>query len=272
MKHRRGNKALSPVVSTVVITGTIIMLVTVVLVFANNFLSIKMAESDFNAAKQFMQTVGLQVDDVAWIIGRAETARFSSRYGQVILHQLALNYTIYVNTTTPNVKFFTAKTGIICFNMPTSQYSVGNNYFELIYPSSNSFLLSGASAPVARVFTVEKIPTFDGSYVRVVVVPIIRMVNLTIDQANYVRLYLPILSKGDATSKNYPTVTLTGESFHIQRKENVTGIKIVVSFPFVDFDNSFFNFAQEVELIRLTGSSILDINVGGVDVDLGAHP
>ncbi|MEM2102253.1 MAG: hypothetical protein QXM22_01910 [Candidatus Bathyarchaeia archaeon] len=253
------------------------MLVTVVLVFANNFLSVRMAESDFNAAKQFMRTVGLQVDDVAWIIGRTETARYSSRYGQVVLQQLALNYTVYLNYTKGsyqyiNAKNFTVKTGIICFNMPTSQYSIGNNFFELIYPSSNSFLLNGASAPVARVFTVEKLPMFDGSYVRVVVVPIIRMVNLTIGQTNYVRLYLPVLSKGDATSKNYPTVTLTGESFHVKRIENVTGIKVVVSFPFVDFNNSFFNFAQEVELIRLTGTSVLDINVGGVDVDLGVHP
>jgi len=64
-------------------TGTVVALISVALVFANNLLSVRMAESEFNSAIQVMQTVGLQIDDVAWVIGRTETARYSSRYGDV---------------------------------------------------------------------------------------------------------------------------------------------------------------------------------------------
>ena len=275
VRFRRDRRGLSPVISSVIITGTIVALLTVVVIFANNFLWARIAESDFDAAKQFMQTVGLQIDDVAWVIGRTETARFSSRYGNVVLKP-ALNYTIYINTTMQsNVKLYTNITNIICFNMPISQYTLGNGYFELIYPSaSNGFLLSGASVPVAKIFAVEKVPMNDGSFVRVVAVPIIRMINLTIGDTNYVRLYLPVLLEGETIGRSQ-SVTLTGESisnFIIGgEEESVTAIKIEANFPLAGFDSSFFNFSQTLELIQASEETILELYIGAVDVGLGVH-
>jgi len=269
-RRSRGDKAVSPAISSVIITGVMVALITVALAFASNFLLLRMAESEFNSAKQFMQTLGLQIDDVAWVIGRTETARYSSKYGDVAFEH-ALNYTIYINTTTQsNQKFYTNTTGIICFNMPVSQYSVGNSYFEWIYPSSNSsFLLSGASAPAARIFAVEKLPMADGSFVRVVVVPTIRMLNLSIGNTNYIRLYLPVLLEGEAPRLSQ-SVTMTGETV-FKMGETVTGIKIKANFPVTGFDNFFFNFPQTVELISLTGDTVLELYVGGVDVAFGVH-
>jgi hypothetical protein len=240
-------------------TGTVVALISVALVFANNLLSVKMAESEFNSAMQVMQTVGLQIDDVAWVIGRTETVRYSSRYGDVAFES-ALNYTIYINTTTQsNQRLYTATTGILCFNMPISQYSVGNNYYELIYPS-----------PVARVFAVEMLPIGAKSFVRVVVAPTIRMLNSPIGDTSYVRLYLPVLSEGNAT-KRYQSITLTGESV-FKLGESVTGIKVEVDFPLPGFDNSFFHFSKTVETISLTGKTVVELFVGEVDVALGVHP
>jgi len=231
-----------------------------------------MAESEFNSAIQVMQTVGLQIDDVAWVIGRTETVRYSSRYGDVAFES-ALNYTIYINTTTQlNQKLYTTTTGILCFNMPVSQYSVGNNYYELIYPSVyEGLLLKGASAPVARVFAVEKLPMGGKSFVRVVVAPTIRMLTSTIGETNYIRLYLPVLSEGNAT-KRYQSITLAGESVS-KVGESVTGIKVEVDFPLLDFgfNESFFGFSETVEQISLT-ESVLELYVGEVDVALGVHP
>jgi hypothetical protein len=273
-KRLGSSKAVSPAVSAVIMTGTVVALISVALVFANNLLSVKMAESEFNSAMQVMQTVGLQIDDVAWVIGRTETVRYSSRYGDVAFES-ALNYTIYINTTDPeeppNQILYTTTTGILCFNMPVSQYSVGNNYYELIYPSvGEGLLLKGASAPVARVFAVEMLPMGAKSFVRVVVAPTIRMLNSPIGDTNYVRLYLPVLSEGNAT-KRYQSITLTGESV-FKLGESVTGIKVEVDFPLPGFDNSFFHFSKPVETISLTGKTVVELFVGEVDVALGVHP
>jgi len=273
--RKRSNKAVSPAVSTVIITGVMVALITVALSFASNFLVIRMAESEFDSSKQFMQTLALQIDDVAWVTGRTETARYSGKYGDVT-YMSALNYTIYTTTdplpgpSSTFQKLYTSRTDIICFNMPVSHYSVGNNYFELIYPSSNNgFLFTGASAPVARIFAVEKLPMVDGSFARVVVVPAIRMLNLSLGDTNYVRLYLPILSEGAAPKRSH-TVTLSGESVS-KIGATVTGIKIEVSFPLAGFDNFFFQFSQTEELISLSGETVLELYIGKVDVALGVH-
>ncbi|MCK4436104.1 hypothetical protein KAU87_04760 [Candidatus Bathyarchaeota archaeon] len=267
---RRRDKAVSPAISTVIVTGMIVGLVTIALSFAGNFLVLRIAESEFNSAKQFMQTFALQIDNVAWSIGRTETARYSSRYGDVAF-ETALTYTIYVNTTSQsNVKFYTSTTGILCFNMPITYYSVGDNYFDLLYPSFNSgFLLDGASAPNAKVFVVEKLSMTDGSFLRVVVMPSVRMVNLTIGDTNYVRLYLPILSVGE-TPKRSQSVTMTGDSISKLGK-SITALKVEVNFPEADFDNSFFHFPQSAEQVSFTTETVLELYVGEVDVGLGVH-
>jgi len=249
------------------------VLISVTLFFANNLFSARMAESEFNSARQFMQTVGLQIDDVAWVIGRTETVRYSSKYGSVAFKP-ALNYTIYINTTTQlNRKLYSNITGILCFNMPVSQYSVGNDYYDLIYPSVNEgLLLRGTSAPVARVFVVEKLPMGDGSFVRVVVAPAIRMLNLTIGDTRYIRLYLPVLLEGEAP-KLSQSITLTGKSVS-KLGESVTGIKVEVRFPLSSggFDNYFFHFSKTTETVPLSGKTVVELYVGGVDVALGVHP
>jgi hypothetical protein len=270
-RRHRSNRAVSPAVSTVIITGIMVALVTVAFAFASNFLLVRMAESEFNSAKQTMQTLGLQVDDVAWIVGRTETVRYSSKYGGVSLWQ-ALNYSIYVNTTTQsNLRFYTGLTGIISFDMPVSQYSLGSDYFELIYPSSDSsFLFNVTSAPVTRTFVVEKLPMADGSFIRVVVAPTIRMLSLSIGDTPYIRAYLPILSQRE-TPGSSQSITLTGGSTSTKAVEGVTGIKIEVGFPVSGFDNSFFSFLQTVESIQLAGETVLEVYVSGVDVAFGAH-
>ncbi len=271
LRRLRSNKGVSPALSAVIMTGTVVALISVALVFANNLLSVKMAESEFNSATQVMQTLGLQIDDVAWVNGRTETVRYSSRYGSVAF-EAALKYAVYVNTTTQsNYLLYTDTTGILCFNMPVSQYSVGNNYYELIYPSVHEgLLLKGASAPVSRVFAVQKLPMGGKSFVRVVVAPMIRMLEVPVGDTNYVRLYLPVLSEGNSTGR-YSSITLTGESVSKIGK-SVTGIRVEVDFPLEGFDNSFFHFPIIAEPISLAEESVLELYVGKVDVALGVHP
>ena len=61
----RDTRAVNTAVSTIILTGTIVALLSVTVVYVNNILWMKAAESDYNSAKEFMRTMGLQLDDVA---------------------------------------------------------------------------------------------------------------------------------------------------------------------------------------------------------------
>jgi hypothetical protein len=274
-KKRFGKRALSPVISTVILTGAIVALLSVTLIFANGILWSKIAESDFNSARQFMQTVGLTIDDVAWEVGRTETIRYSSRDGEVTIESLTLNYTVYVETDGNGTHQFSYETGVLLFNVPVSKYSLTNGYWEPIFPSqSDTLTLKGTSAPVTRVFAVQKSPMYDGSYIRVVVAPSIRFMNSTITTSGstyYAKLYLPVLTLGSAPRRSQ-AVTLSGNSRKAHTISGVTKINVTVSFTKEDFDNSFFNFPHTSEEIAIPpgyNDAVFEFYVGGVTVDFG---
>lgn len=283
-KKRFGKRAMSPVVSTVILTGALVALLGVTLVFANNILWSKIAEGDFDSAKQFMQTMGLQIDDVAWMVGRTETIRYSSDYGEVVIKPLTLNYTVYVKTNGSSTYDFFAsyEVAVLLFNVPTSRYSVANGYWELIFPSQNDTLtLKGTSAPVVRVFAIEKMPMSDGSYIRVVVAPAIRAlfssINTSSSSTYYVKLYLPVLTPGEAPRLSQ-SVTLTGESVEANTISNVTSINVTVGFPRgsspENFDNFFFNFPSLSEVIDVPpgyDDAVLEFYASEVTVDFGIN-
>jgi len=237
-----------------------------------------MAENEFSSSKQFMLTTGLQVDDVAWTIGRTQTVRYSSRYGNVKFEPSVLSYTFEVNSSSGPPVNYTTTTGIIMYNMPTSIITYGNNYFERIFPSSDSFLNNNASAPVTHVFAVEKLPMTDGSYTRIAVAPSIRMLNSTVGGTSYFKFFLPSLNEG--TNKYLSqSITLTGNDINKVTVRNVTQIRITVAFPYASqgFTQDFFSFEPQVVTLNSTSSPILPANsvvelyVGRVIVSLGLH-
>jgi hypothetical protein len=274
MLHRlRGDKkAISPAISTTILTSAVIVMLLVTTTFANNYLSQRMAENEFSAMEQFMQTIGLQLDDVAWTIGRTQTVRYASIYGQVNFESSALNYTVYVNDG--QVASYTA--GMLLFNMPTGKYNLGNGYTTRIFPPSRSFLQQGTSAPVSHVFIIEIVPMKDGNYIRIVVAPSIRMLNSTITSGgttkNYYNFYFPILASGN-NPRISPTVTLQGTSVNVLTQGNVNKIKIHVDFPktSLGFDGSFFNFENLDEEVDVPSQSILQFYTSEVIVSLGTQ-
>ena len=269
---KRSRKAVSPAISTVILTSAIVVLLLVTIVFANNFLTSRMTENEFSAMKQFMQTVGLQVDDVAWIPGRTQTIRYASRFGQVNFVEKTLVYSVYVNTGTGYVLLGNYTTGVLLFNMPISSYSVGNNYHERIFPASGSFLSNGTSAPTSYVFVVEKLPMYDGDYIRVVVVPCIRVLNATIGGTRYYKFYLPILESSGKHPRHSQSVTLAGKSVSVNTKSG-SAVKISVSFPNATqgFNADFFNFEGTEEVVNLSPGSVVEFYSGEVSVSLGVH-
>lgn len=274
-KNRR-DSGISPVISTVITTGTIVILLTVALVFSNNFLWTKMTESDFNSAKQFMQTIGMQINDVAWDIGRTETVRYSTKYGEMKFLSDALNYTIQYGEN-KNVSYLV---GVLLFNIKVSEFSISDDYYELIFPwSTDELVFTGVSAPVVRVFAVEKLSMSDGDFIRVVVAPSIRVLfsNITTVggyNASYVKFYLPVL-KGGGASRLSQSVTLTSHSINVTTEEEVSAVNVTVSFPkngVTGFDNSFFHFPSTNQTITVQSGSVLEIYAGKVLAGLGVYP
>jgi hypothetical protein len=264
---RKNKRAISPAISTTILTAAIVVMLLVTLSFVNNYLNGQIAQNDFNSMKQFMQTLGLQVDDVAWIPGRTQTLTYASKHGQVTFRSPALTYSFYFDGSL--VASFNV--GAILFSIPISDYSVANNYFEEIFPSSNSFLQNGTSAPVCRAFVTEKLPMQDGSYIRIVVAPIVRQLNAQINNVNYARFYLPILNQG-SSPQLAQSVTLTGINVPHQISNNVTTVTINVDFPNgvgMGLTSDFFNFAAVSQTVTLGPSSVVEIYGGNVTVSLG---
>jgi hypothetical protein len=240
MKHcieakslRRDRRAVSPAVSSIILTSAVIVMVLVAMFFANNFLQSTLSQNEFKANKQFMLTEGLQIDDVAWTTGRTQTSVFASRYGTVSFEPAVLNYTFEVKSASGTWSTIgNWSTGIVLFNMPTSIFTLGNGYFERIFPSNASFLQQGSTAPVSQVFVSQKNAIQRGSSLRVITAPAIRLLNSTIvtesQQQNYLKLYLPILSKGNNLYLSQ-SVTQSGTSIFKIAQTGIIQIRVTVS-------------------------------------------
>ncbi len=274
---RRDRKAASPAISSVILTSAVVVLLLVTVAFSNNFLNARMAENEFSAMKQFMQTTGLQMDDVAWTIGRTQTVRYASRFGFVNFESLALNYSVYVDKGSGYIFLASFSTGIILFNMPVSKYSIGNNYHERLLPAGDrSFLQKGTSAPVCHVYVIEKVPMNDGSYIRVVAAPSVRMLNSTIsingEVKDYFKFYMPILNSG-THPRNSQSITLVGNTVSANTESGVNKIKIHLYMPktSLGFDQDFFRFDSIEKEIDVPDGSIMQFYTGEVVVSLGLH-
>lgn len=269
---RNDKKAVTPAISTVIITSAIVVMLLVTVVFANNYLNARMAENEFNEMEQFMQTVGLQIDDVAWTVGRTQTMSYASQFGQITFQSVTLNYALYVNSTNTWIANFT--TGALFFNMPIASYNIANNYTELISPTSyNSFVLSGPSAPVSHIFLIERVPMNDGNYIRIVVAPSIMMLNSTVATTSYYNFYLPILQPSGSNPHVSQSVTLTAIAFNVQTEDNVNEITIAASFPqsALGFDSTFFDFNSSQVSLQVPLGSCLEFYTGNVTVSLGEY-
>jgi hypothetical protein len=275
LRLRRSKGAVSPAISTVVLTGAIVTMLVATIPFAKNFLDARTAEYEFSAMKESMQTVALQLDDVAWTIGRTQTIHYTSKFGWASFRPLVLNYAVYVDNKGLGYSYLANySTGILMFNMATSRLSLGNNYFERLFPLDNLFLLDGVSAPISHVYAIEKLPMNDGSFVRVVVVPSIRTLNSTITtpdgQSNYYKFYLPILVSGNSPGPTQ-SVKLVGSTISLKMENAVRKVKVQISFPqnSTGFNQAFFNFASLEQEVDVTDGSIIEFYTMSIAVSLG---
>ena len=279
---RNNNRAVSPAISTVVMTTALVVLVFVAMNYANSNLTLSIAGDEFSASKQFMQTVGMQIDNVAWTIGRTETVDFTSRYGQIAFVSNVINYTVEINNGGSWQTIYNATTGMIMYKMPTSTYNLGNNYFDRVVPSNDGSILQwNASASVSQIFATEKLPMNDGSFARVISVPAVRALNSTLNTAagnySYYKFYLPTLIGGSSPYLSQ-SVTLTGSNLNrVMPSGTVTQIRInatALAAPSTPpgFDSAFFSFDHSSETINIphgTSEPLIEFYSGTVSVSIG---
>jgi hypothetical protein len=271
-------------------TAAVIVLVLVTMAYANNYLNVQMAGNEFSADKQFMLSTGLQIDAVAWTIGATQTVQYTTRYAQVTFVPAILNYTFEISTNNgPYVPVYNCTTGMILVNMPATAYSLGNYYFSRIFPTSNGSILQwNTSAPVSQVFATGKTPMADGSYARIVVVPVVRLLSSTLagGTQSYYKFYLPTLVSGSNRHISQ-SITLTGNSLtKIAPSGAITSVRVNAtslasnSNP-PSFNLSFFNFDHTVgnatnvansfatETVSMPAGSLVEIYMGTVVVSMG---
>ncbi len=135
----RNKRGISPAFSTMILTAGVIVMILVAMTYASNMLNSGLAENEFSTNEQFMQTAGLEIDDIAWTIGRTQTVSYQSSSGQVTFEPDALTYNVEVHQGGIwEVLPLTVQTGIILYNMPLSSYKMVNGYFHVLTSNENN--------------------------------------------------------------------------------------------------------------------------------------
>lgn len=267
----KDSRALSPAISTIIMTAAIIVLVLVAMSYGQNYLTSSIAQNEFSTNQQFMLTTGLQIDNVAWMIGRAQTIQYSSTYGSLQILPGALTYTINMYSGGTLVNTTTLQTGIILYNVPTAEYSLGKNYVEPIGSSNNEFLQTGSAAPDSYAYSIEKLPMSDGNFLRIVVVPTIRMMTTEVGGQSYTEFYMPLLESGTSPGHSQ-SVTLICQTVNQYLKSSITQVTITTGFPLASkgFDSSFFPFKSTTQTVSNLDSTV-QLYVGQVSVSIGLY-
>jgi hypothetical protein len=269
-------RGVSVVISTVIVTTTVMASVLITAFCASNILDSCLAENEFVAAKQFMLTTGLQIDNVAWTVGRTQTITYSSKFGHVKFQTLALNYSMQTHSASGwETVLSNITTGMVLFNIPISEYNLDNNYFERILPSQNgAFLQEGPAATVSHVFVHELLPVNGEDFLRIAIVPSIRVLNSSIagpsqsTSTSYCKFFLPTLESSSENPFLSQSVTMVGGKVTKIIRGGIDQVKITVSFP-SGFNSTFFNFDRLVETKPLTADSVVEFYIGNVIVSQG---
>lgn len=282
MKHhitrlKDNKRGVSVVISTVIITTTVMVTVLITAFCASNILYSCLAENEYAASKQFMLTTGLQIDDVAWTVGRTQTTTYSSKFGHVRLQTLALNYSMQTHSASGwETVLSNITTGMVLFNIPIYEYNIDNHYFERILPTSQngSFLQEGPAATVTHVFVHELLPANGEDFLRIAIVPSIRVLNSSIagpsqsTSTSYCKFFLPTLELSSGNPYLSQSVTMVGGEITKIIRSGIDQVQITVSFP-SGFDSTFFNFDSLVETKSLPADSVVEFYIGNVIVSLG---
>jgi flagellin-like protein len=280
-RRRKGD---APIIATIILMAITVFTVFVTLTFVNSNLTRREGESEFTLSKNFMRTVGLAVDDVAWKQGQTDSIPYGSKQSEMIMREEVISYTLTITYTDPlrSPTSQTVLTNALFYSLPLVKYSLQDGYFEELLPGKlNSIIQNGADQPSARVFAFQKNPIKDeGEYIRVGVISLPRRIEYSITTGSppvsdkYMKLFIPVLEKGASTPSNPQYITLTGGAPQVKVYDGVESVRVRVDFPKLlnGYDNSVFNIpdiesgADIDQLLQLSGGR-LEVAIGSVEVN-----
>lgn len=98
---RRRNRGISPIISTIIITSTLLIILVVASFVATNILNLQMEDSEFEQAKSNMSLLDSVIQDVALRPGAGGYVQFNERTGGVGINQTTNSITIVDNQKKP---------------------------------------------------------------------------------------------------------------------------------------------------------------------------
>jgi hypothetical protein len=128
----------SPAISTVIITGTIVVLVMVAYTYVFQALDRQGGISEFEIAKKGILAFDDAVENIAWKPWSSRSTRFVANYGAVELVPNALNLTVTASNGTHSFPYPSILTGVVKYFMRTDYITYGNNFKEYILGSENT--------------------------------------------------------------------------------------------------------------------------------------
>jgi len=138
-------KAVSPAISTVIITAATIVLVLVASNYAYQTLERNEGLAEFGVAKKAMLAFDDAVKSIAWKTNSSRSVRFVASYGALELLPNALNVTVLVQVGA-DCRFFTFQTGLIRYYTSVNYVTYGGNYKEYILGDEKPVVSSTQSA------------------------------------------------------------------------------------------------------------------------------
>jgi hypothetical protein len=145
----RSRKAVSPAISTVIITGTIVVLVLVAYTYVFQALERQSGNSEFEIAKKGILAFDDAVENVAWKPLSSRSTRFVANYGAVELVPNALNFNVTAYAG-GNSCSFSNLTGVVKYFTGTEYVTYGNNFKEYIL-GNESTVVSGSTGKLGQV-------------------------------------------------------------------------------------------------------------------------
>jgi hypothetical protein len=222
----------------VIITAVTVMLVVVSSVFALQALERQQAASEFDTVERSVLAFDDGLRDIAWDIGGSRSVRFTTQYGNMRLISSSKEFSITIPGVVDPYEF---NTSVIEYLLPSTYFSIGNNYYALgdervvVSSLTDSFgqvlvKQGGGVISIALNYRVrvsgEGPPTYvesTHSYINYVDIFVIRLncSNLTIGKGDF---DLVAKNIGLSTTSFGPTTVSPGDSISVVSE---------------DFDNSF---------------------------------
>jgi len=140
---RQDRKAVSPAISTVIITAVTIVLVLVTGTYATQVLERQRGASEFETVQKTIATFDDALRDVAWKRDSSRSTRFTVKYGQLILYS---NLSLRVNVTDYPSASYSTVTGFVQYAISTQYITYGDGYESYLLGDNNTLATSSTQS------------------------------------------------------------------------------------------------------------------------------